>query len=81
MTDPLDPHVIWFAEQVSPSGRIIPVLFHGEKPSLATPDGPRHLFRGRVVPVAASDEDLPLAELQEIYGHPNCRRALRRVAA
>ncbi len=72
--------MIWFAEQFTPSGRVVPVTFHGPKPSLTTPDGPRRLLQGRVVEVDETDEHLTLDDLQEIYGHPNARRMVRRIS-
>jgi hypothetical protein len=71
--------MIWFAEQFTPSGRVVPVTFHGSKPTLTTPDGRRRLVLDRVSLIYPSDEGLPLDELQEIYGHPNARRVVRRV--
>ncbi|MEC7763347.1 MAG: hypothetical protein VX874_15705 [Pseudomonadota bacterium] len=71
--------MIWFAEQFTPSGRVAPVLFHGDKPSLVTPDGPRRLLQSRVVRISEADEGKALDRLQQIYGHPNSRRVARSI--
>lgn len=73
--------MIWFAEQFTPSGRVAPVLFHGEKPRLTTPDGRRTLLHDRIVRVEDTDEGKALDQLQQIYGHPNARRVVRRMSA
>jgi hypothetical protein len=58
----------WFAEQITPYGRIAPVTFHGDEPRLATANGPRRLVGDRIVKIEPTDEGLSLDALQARYG-------------
>lgn len=64
----------WFAEQITPYGRITPVTFHGDEPMLSTANGPRRLVGDRIVRVDPGDEGRSLEALQARYGaQPNAQ--------